>query len=247
MRNSVVACVALASLIGTSAFAADMAVKAPMAPAAPVYTWTGCYLGVNGGLKWFNTHSVLNAQSPVPGELLSPDIDGSGGVLGGTVGCNYQFDSHWVAGVEGDFDAAFNVNGNHNLAPPLNTSYVNSFKETWVATIRGRLGFLVTNQWLWYVTGGGAFARAQESEYSAIFPGAFQATNATSSTLSGWTVGGGTEFMIIPRWTAKAEFLYVDLGTHTFLNPGFLLANAAPVDTRVRDYILRFGVNYKFF
>ena len=204
---------------------------------------TGCYVGINGGGNWGKSSSTLNGASLSPGQVLSTDVNLSGGLIGGTLGCNYQVDPQLVIGLEGDWDWT-NKKGTELLIAPLNPAYSNEVKETSIGTIRARLGWLVTNPWMLYVTGGGAWAKVTQTEYLTANPAT--ATNSTTSTVWGWTVGVGTEYMFAPHWSVKGEYLYVDLGTHTFLNPGAPLANAAPVDTRLRDHILRVGLNYKF-
>jgi outer membrane immunogenic protein len=248
MRSKIVSLLAVAFSLGFAqvASAADMPVKArPMTPPPVVYNWTGCYIGANAGGNWGRSSSVENGASPTPSVSLSDDVRLSGGLVGGTLGCNYQPDPRWVIGIELDADWT-SKKGSQPLGTAFSPGYINEVKEDWIGTARGRLGYLVTNPWMVYVTGGGAWARVKQTEYLASNPSLTGATNSTTATVWGWTVGVGTEYMLDPNWSVKGEFLYVDLGTHSFLNPGFALANAAPVDTRVRDYIARIGVNYKF-
>jgi outer membrane immunogenic protein len=245
MNKLLIASVALAAAsLGGPALAADMPLKAP--PPVVVYNWTGCYLGLYIGddTGRFNTTTTAAAPVGFTGLPLTNDTHMSGFLGGGTAGCNYQA-YNWVFGIEFD-GGPTNKDGQDFLLPPFNPNYVNQIHESWLGTARARLGYAVTDKWLWYVTGGGAWARVKETEWNSGNPVAFQATNSTTQNVWGWTVGVGTEYALGYGWSIKSEFLYIDLGTHTFLNPGFVLANAAPVDTRIKDYVFKFGMNYKF-
>jgi outer membrane immunogenic protein len=137
-----------------------------------------------------------------------------------------------------------------------------------LATVRGRAGFLVNNA-LWYATGGAAWATVKDTyQFSGsanpiIFPGVLQPGpflpgGADFSTRrSGWTLGGGVEARLWGDWSAKLEYLYVDLGSVTeafpiAINPIFGPAfstggvTSATTTTYVRDNIVRVGLNYKF-
>jgi outer membrane immunogenic protein len=109
----------------------------------------------------------------------------------------------------------------------------------------------LTNFWwfgdktLLYVTGGGAWAKIDASEWFTPTP---QTTgHQESNTRSGWTVGGGIEYALGYGWSVKSEFLYADFGTFTtFTSPPFGVAGIQPRDVKVKDYVWRAGMNYKF-
>lgn len=211
------------SAIAGAASAADLArpVPAPYytkAPAfAPPYSWTGFYLGINGGGA-FGSSSWDSTGSR----------DISGGLVGGTLGYNYQF-GHAVVGVEGDIDWA-DINGTTSNACPggCKTS------DTWLSTVRGRLGY-AADRFMPYVTGGAAFG-----DIRAQAPGLGQ----VGADRTGWTLGGGLEAALTTNWTAKVEYLYVDLGSFNCgLNCG---AGLTTDNVSFHTNILRAGVNYKF-
>lgn len=211
------------SAIAGAASAADLArpVPAPYytkAPAfAPPYSWTGFYLGINGGGA-FGSSSWDSTGSR----------DISGGLVGGTLGYNYQF-GQAVVGVEGDIDWA-DINGTTSNACPggCKTS------DTWLSTVRGRLGY-AADRFMPYVTGGAAFG-----DIRAQAPGLGQ----VGADRSGWTLGGGLEAALTTNWTAKVEYLYVDLGSFNCgLNCG---AGLTTDNVSFHTNILRAGVNYKF-
>jgi len=150
-----------------------------------------------------------------------------GGLVGGTVGYNYQYDRA-VFGVEGDIDWA-NINGGTTTAGcPLGCQT----KDTWLSTVRGRLGY-AAGRFMPFVTGGGAFGDIRAST---------PALAGGNTTNAGWTVGAGIEFALVGNWTAKAEYLYVDLGK---LSCG--AGCGAPVDNvSFTANIVRGGINYRF-
>jgi outer membrane immunogenic protein len=215
------ALVGLAALTGTAA-AADLPPR--MAPApyykAPaevqVYNWTGFYIGINGGggfgrSQWDSTGS----------------FNTSGGLVGGTVGYNYQI-GQAVIGVEGDIDWA-DINGTTNTACPFGCKTT----DNWLSTVRGRLGY-AADRFMPFITGGAAFG-----DIRASTPGFAGASN----TEAGWTVGAGLEFAIAGNWTAKAEYLYVNLGK---FNCGISCGALATDNVSFTTNIVRAGVNYRF-
>jgi outer membrane immunogenic protein len=215
---------ALAFVAGSlSTQAADLGrpiYKAPMS-AVGYYNWTGFYLGINGGYEW-----GTSSWSGLPGTSFKP----SGGLVGGTLGYNVQMDSI-VVGIEGDFDWS-GLSGNVACVPGLATCETSS---NWLATVRGRLGYSF-DRWMPYITGGGAFGDVKATATAPAFGTAF----SSSSTQAGWTVGGGVEFAMMSNWTAKIEYLHVDLGSFD--------TGPAPIVNTVnyRQDIVRAGLNYRF-
>jgi len=254
MRNLLIGSVALAAAsVGGPALAADMPVKAP--PPVVVYNWTGCYLGVYIGDDWGRFNSNLNpvaATAKIPaGTPITNDTHMTGFLGGGTVGCNYQV-YNWVWGIEFD-GGPTNKDGQDFLLPPFSPGFVNQIHESWLVTARARLGYTVTDKWLWYVTGGGAWARVKETEWlqnapsagAGVGPTCLFCTNTSTSSIWGWTIGVGTEYALGYGWSIKSEFLYVDLGTHQFLTPNPTTTTIS-ADTKIKDYVFKFGMNYKF-
>ena len=214
----------------TSALAADMALKAPPVPTST--SWAGCYVGVEGGGDWGQTHSVA-AAGPNTGAEHQPPLDINGGLAGGTVGCNYQTGS-WVYGAEGDFSWA-DPRGSSITPPPFNTAVTIIDKEQWLGTVRGRIGYAWSN-WLVYATGGAAWAQLNLQETDFAF------SETEDRVLWGGTVGAGVEWMFAPRWSAKAEYLYVG-----FQPTQYFGVTCCTLENRHLDNnIFRVGVNYHF-
>jgi outer membrane immunogenic protein len=221
MRRILLASAGVLAMVGVigSAHAADlprqMAVKAPVY-AAPYYNWTGLYVGINGGGAWGNSRWDSTGS-----------FNTSGGMVGGTLGYNWQFGT-WVVGLEGDIDWA-NIKGNTNVFCGGGCSSEN----TWLGTARGRLGYAF-DRWMPYVTGGAAFG-----DVTTTNPGFTGATN----TQVGWTAGAGVEFAIAGNWTAKVEYLHYDLGS---FNCGVSCNGFASDNVKFSADAVRGGINFRF-
>jgi outer membrane immunogenic protein len=208
----------VALLLGSSADAADLARKAPapMVAPAPVYSWTGCYVGGHVGWGWgrnnytesstTNFFNSLGSFTRSASSAASAGVDTSGGLFGGQLGCNYQFAPTWVFGVQGDFAGTdFNGTGNDPLFPFTNSTV--HLKTDWLASITARLGVTAfNNQALFYVKGGAAWDHNKWDVHNAA---AFFSPATFSGTSTGWTIGGGAEWTLwSPNWTAFVEYNY---------------------------------------
>ena len=221
MKRSLAAGLGLLALAAAiPAQAADLPRGMPYrAPAAyaPMYNWTGFYLGIQGGGAWGDSDWNGLAVSNSP----------SGGMIGGTVGYNWQgIGSPWVFGLEGDI-AWTNIKDTVTCG-----AFACETKNNWFGTARGRVGY-AWDRWLPYVTGGVAFGDIDANRSG--FAGA-------SDTNAGWTIGAGIEGVIAGNWTAKLEYLYADIGDTTC--SAAACGTATNVDLGMS--ILRAGVNYRF-
>jgi len=228
MKKLIAATAAVAAFaFAGAANAADLPTKAPRAPiVAPAYSWTGFYIGVAGGWGWGRTnHTDL---TPVPFDRGPWDIDG--GIVGGTIGYNWQM-NQWVLGLEGDGSWAHIHRDFQGVA--CNTGLCFTDIRA-LGTIRARGGFAVNN-WLFYVTGGAAIADVQAGIY-----GCTPTSCIDDKTRWGWTAGGGVEWGFAPQWSAKIEYLYVDLGNEANYSTGF------DNKVRVSTNIVRGGINFHF-
>jgi outer membrane immunogenic protein len=206
-----------------AAQAADVPIKAPYYKGAPrsvvsYYNWTGFYAGVNAGYG-FGTATA----SALPGVDIKP----KGFLAGGTLGYNWQSGAI-VYGIEADLDWS-NVKGDAVCGVAVTCQVSNP----WLATFRGRVGYAM-DRWLPYITAGGAYGKVKATETVAGVD-----TSASSSKL-GWAFGAGLEYAFMGNWTAKLEYLHVDLGSFD--------AGPAPVVNNIsfKENIVRAGLNYKF-
>jgi outer membrane immunogenic protein len=184
----------------------------------PGYNWTGFYIGVNGGGAWgdsaWNGFAVGNSPS--------------GGMIGGTIGYNWQAaGSPWVFGLEGDIDAT-----NIDDSTVCVAGFACQTRNSWFGTVRGRVGY-AWDRFMPYATGGIAFGDIEANRTGFV---------GASDANAGWTVGVGVEGNIVRNWTAKVEYLYADIGDITC--SAVACGTATNVDLQLN--ILRAGVNYRF-
>lgn len=258
-----------------SAIAADIPVKA-----APVssYTWTGWYAGLNAGYGWSDTRSSFAGDGSASTIVLNTAFDTlphtqalnpSGFVGGGQVGYNWQFGKNWIAGFEADLqysdvkaDSFFDLaNGGVNYGVSSRQGL------EWFGTVRGRLGFLLTERLAVYGTGGLAYGGTKSSasiDNTSILthiinvgpttvltcPAFATCIAGTESRVSaGWTAGSGIEYAPWNNVTFKVEYLHIDLGDQTVLLTARAPATGDGYATAKFDNaydIVRAGVNWKF-
>jgi outer membrane immunogenic protein len=218
MKKLLIATATLAA-VGTSAFAADMPVKAPIYKAPPpVYTWTGCYIGGNVGGAWaksdwtYRNINPYDAAGPA-GPILATDNSFSmSGVIGGVQGgCNYEFSNNVVVGIEGTWSGTHLDQTEPNVVQFPGTSETVQTTINSMYTIAGRLGYAFAPAWLGYVKGGYASAKIQTNGTEIPFPG----FNWTSSNWNdGFVVGAGLEYKLMQNVVVGAEYDYIGLSTH---------------------------------
>jgi outer membrane immunogenic protein len=222
MRRVLLTTISLLACAASAAVAADLPRQMPArAPAyMPVgYNWTGFYLGINGGYGWGRSNwSGYGTRS-----------DPSGGMVGGTIGYNWQgMGSPWVFGLEGDIDWTNLKSSFTNVACPLGCET----KNNWIGTVRGRVGY-AWDRVMPYVTGGLAVGdiEANRTGFAGV-----------RDTKVGWSAGGGIEAALGGNWTGKVEYLRVDLGR---INCG---PSACFTASRVGFHAdeVRAGLNYRF-
>ena len=261
MKKIALAAAAVSILMTGVASAADMApryTKAPPPAPIAIYNWTGFYIGGNVGYGWGQEGVGLGPTNNPPSlaffagtfptfipNLVNPNPRGVIG--GGQVGYNWQ-SSRFVFGLEGDLQGA-DVKGTINtsvLPGPIQSS--TSQKLEWFGTGRARAGITATDTLLLYVTGGVAFGSVNHFFSAFNNAGSFNTTN-TTNTYAGWTAGAGFEWGFAPNWSVKAEYLYIDLGRHTFSTVGSgTTPVGASIDSTFQDkfQIARIGLNYRW-
>ena len=225
-------------------------------------TWTGFYVGAHAGYAWQRDNVAVTSQNPaVFGE--QPFIVGlpSDGAVGGAqVGVNWQFAPHWVTGIEADFSRSKSSGDARNnsiftdTGAPLPGAYHDVHQHMqWFATVRGRLGYLVSNNLLLFGTGGFAYGRADESalhDYTGTGASFSTFTGASRSTMVGWTAGGGAELQLGGNWSAKIDYLYFDLGDDTITQRRVLVLANDPQTLfstfHQHGNLVRVGINYTF-
>jgi outer membrane immunogenic protein len=244
MKKLLLVGTALLTLVSGSAMAADLGRPAPAPvytkapPPAPLFTWTGFYIGGNIGAAW----AQHNWNDNFFGLNFNNGTSNAVFIGGGQVGGNYQI-NNFVIGVEGTFDwAANNNNNNIGVIVPAGILGIGGHtlqvtaNDKWIATVAARLG-VAYDRVLFYAKGGGAWVGANSLTITDVNTGA-SITGSTNNTLSGFLVGGGIEWAFTNNWTVKAEYDYIGLGNRTFTVPV-----GAPFPVLVGDTFTTSGTN----
>lgn len=210
----------LALAMAAPSSAADLPRKAPAYYVAP-YSWTGLYVGINGGYGWATSDwaSAVTSGSPKP----------KGALAGGTLGYNLQT-GVWVWGLEADL--AYSWMKDTAVGTGVCGGVGCETRNTYLATGRGRIGY-AWDRWLPYITGGAAYGGIKLTPNTGV---------SETKNRFGWTAGAGFEYAFTGPWSAKLEYLYVDLGKAS------CSAGTCGIDTDVKfkANIVRAGLNYRF-
>ncbi len=201
------------------------------------YNWTGPYIGGSVGALWGTER--WRFVDP-PNSVLTPDF--AGYIVGGQLGYNVQL-GRLVVGVEGDYGATEARGG---IACPNAAFFTCQADVHQLASLTGRLGVTLGRALLY---GKGGWAAGEVSASTKLNPAQtfdfFFSGVETTKWLTGWTVGGGMEFALSDRWSAKAEYMHYDLGTGRFQVSDGTAVGFGPefVDAHVREDVVRVGVN----
>jgi outer membrane immunogenic protein len=223
--------------VAASASAADLPRKAPPPPPpppAPVYNWNGFYIGVMGGGGFSDRLGVSVAGF----DFGTSSNDLRGGFVGGTVGYNYQpVGSPILLGIE--VDAAWaNIRASRSAAA-LGVVATVEDKIDAIGSVTGRVGY-VWGPGLLYAKGGYAWA---DNRVTASLTAPRLALSASESHFhSGFTVGGGLEYLFAPSWSGKIEYMFADYGSATF--GGGLVPGGFGLSATV--HTIKGGINYHF-
>lgn len=254
---------------GTSAMAADLPVKA-VAVAAPVYNWTGFYVGGHVGGAWTRNDATRVLSGDFSSVAPTTGSTGGSAVLGGfQEGFNWQFARSWVFGIEADWSFT-DASGDFSQAwtGPLggtipNTLTSMSTRLEWLGSARNRLGYLIMPNLMAYGTGGVAWGRISYAGSDAL-NGAFSFASSVqfAHTSVGWVAGGGLEWMLGNNWLLRGEYLHyqldstqnvsttapVSVGSGVFCVPG-PCPTQAPVSyswANMNIDVVRTALSYKF-
>jgi outer membrane immunogenic protein len=216
MKRILLAIVAVTALTSVSALAADLPARMPVKAALVnvPYNWTGTYIGLNLGGAFGSFKGSSSNLTDVTG--------------GGQIGYNWQASgSPWVFGLEADFSGSGQSRTERVLTASANESL------PYFGTVRGRLGYAFDRAMV-HATGGLAY---QNFRVEAMSPGFAASSNSTNV---GYAIGGGSEWALWDRWTAKIEYVYLNTDNTGATTP---VANFAG---RVANNVVRSGLNYHF-
>jgi outer membrane immunogenic protein len=240
---------AFAAILAGPAVAADLPLKEP-APFATRFNWTSCYLGghLGGGFAHKDItdpvqlvqDSFLGAGSTTGITTVSPAP--SGVVIGGQIGCDYQFASSWVVGIEGAASAS-TMKNTRSVGLPLgspDTAFVKASTD-FLPSLTARLGYAIDNVLL-YGKGGVALA-GDKYDVTGSFLGAPFAFEGLDNRV-GWTVGGGVDWAFSRHWSANLEYDYYQFGHGGVLMSDPINAFAAIVDVKQNVQVVKAGLNF---
>jgi outer membrane immunogenic protein len=252
----ILSAVMLTAALTAPGWAADLGARTyTKAPAlAPVTNWSGLYVGGNLGYGWGSGNTDVSFPAEFDFNNTTLGARSSGVIGGAQLGYNWQIGSV-VTGLEADIQGS-GIKGSARANPTLvgtanpdpSSVLSSEHKLSWFGTVRGRVGVTVTPELLLYGTGGLAYGHVDASaNYFQTVD--FQAPASVSKTKVGWTAGAGAEWMFAQNWSAKLEYLYLDLGSDSAIG-----SFAPPVPPQVqvgytwhtRENIARVGVNYHF-
>lgn len=237
MKTYLLVTVGVLALLGAApASAADMAVKAaPLPVMAPIYNWTGFYIGGNGG--WGQSHNCWDFVTP-GGVVADGCRDRSGGVIGGQLGYRWQA-GQFVFGLEGQGDWADLSSSRASL---INPAFSTRTKTDGIGLFTGQIGY-AWNAALLYVKGGAAVTGNKFD----IFNAAGVSVASASATRWGGAVGVGFEYGFTPNWSAGIEYDHLFMGnannSFSVVNP--IVAGAANRISQDVD-LLTLRINYRF-
>jgi outer membrane immunogenic protein len=261
----ILSAVILTAALTAPGLAADLGArtytKAPVV--APVSNWSGFYVGGNLGYGWGSANTDIFDRPPAPDFHTTLGARSSGVIGGAQLGYNWQVGS-LVTGLEADIQGS-GIKGstvrssliNHQGLPEDPSNFLSSDQKlSWFGTVRGRLGVTVTPDLLLYGTAGVAYGEVNNSanqHFLAFFDGKFLEFPASArKTKAGWTAGAGGEWMFARNWSAKVEYLHVDLGNVSAVGDEvdhFLtlqIPRKSDYTWKAQEDIVRVGVNYHF-
>ncbi|MGP0089984.1 MAG: outer membrane protein [Xanthobacteraceae bacterium] len=260
-RPLLVAAIFLAAMARASAADMPAYTKAPTA-AAP--DWTGFfYAGASLGARWsdtgWTTTGIGPAFGPPPANAATAAVtsfDSATVRPGGYFGYLRRIAPAWVVGLEGDIawgDSNKTVAGIPGTSTNVGALALDaaSVKEEWDASLRGRLGFLVTPTVLLYGTGGAAWQSLAAGASCAGAPGSASwcstaLSEQSSWTKAGWTAGGGIEAKLWRNWLGRVEYRYADYGTINHVFFAGTPASEVAVTEALKTHSLLFGLAYEF-
>jgi outer membrane immunogenic protein len=250
MRKLLIANLAAAAMtMAGPALAADLTVKAP-APFAERFSWTGCYLGGHVGGGWAQkdiTDPVQLVQDSFlfPGAttgVTTANPSPSGAVIGGQIGCDYEFPSNLVIGVEGSASGS-TMRSSQNAVLPLGNPDIALVQANtdFLASLTGRIGYAFDNVLL-YARGGAALA-GDKFEVSGTFTGLPYDFRGLDNRF-GWVVGGGVDWAFTPHWSVNFEYDYYQFGHGNVMMIDGINGFSGLVDVRQNVQVAKVGFNF---
>lgn len=213
--------------------------------------WSGLHVGLSAGVGGGKTEYPIAIASGGTTVAGTADMNASGRLFGGQIGYDWVFSNRILVGLEADIawtdvEDRLSLGGGATVdGVPLGSAGGDiGTRLDYLGTVRGRLGYVVTDPWLVYLTGGWAYGGVKSS-YSAGIAGGPGVSGSVSKTMSGWAAGVGTEYAITPDFSFRAEYLHVDLGSADLASLAIGGITAGMKVEPTYD-IVRAGFNYRF-
>jgi outer membrane immunogenic protein len=243
---------ALAVSLTGPAFAADLPMKSEV-PVVPRFSWTGCYLGghVGGGR---GSKDMTDPVFLVEENLIGPgtttgittvNTTPTGAVIGGEIGCDYQFSSHVVIGIEGTASGT-TMKGSqivslHDSPPDVALVQANN---DFLASVTGRIGYAFDTVLL-YGRGGFAVAGDKYNVSGGTVAGSGVAFNFQGlDNRYGWIAGGGVDWAFTPHWSMNVEYDYYHFGSGNILMTDGISGSTGVVDVKQTVQVIKVGFNF---
>jgi outer membrane immunogenic protein len=236
MLNRLLLASACAVALSGSVLAADLPLQAPP-PSAPVFSWTGVYIGGQIGYGWGEDSGNVSLQGPLgalafPATSTSTSTQTQGVIGGGHIGYNWQI-NQFVLGLEGQVDG---TSLSKSTEPVPSLVYNVTTAAPLQGSFLGRIGY-VFDRTLVYATGGGVYTWIR-NDYAIRGLGASFSTSRT-----GWTVGGGIDYAVDNNWSIRVEYRYTNLG---YSNDGTIVFPDVFQSHHWTENQVQVGFNYKF-
>jgi outer membrane immunogenic protein len=240
----------LAVTLAGPAIAADLPMKSEVPYVPPRFTWTSCYVGAHLGGGFARKDmtdpvqlvqdSFLGAGSTVGTTTTSTSPTGV--VIGGQIGCDYQFASNLLIGIEGAASGS-TMRGSTNVVLPLGSPDLALVQANtdFLASVTGRVGYAFDNVLL-YAKGGAALA-GDKYNVSGTFTGLpynFQGLD----NRYGWIAGGGVDWAFARHWSVNVEYDYYSFGHGGILMSDSINGFAGVVDVKQTVQVVKVGVNF---
>jgi opacity protein-like surface antigen len=228
------------NMLGGAAWAADLPLKAPVAPA--YYDWTGFYLGGNLGAN-NRTTSFSDTLRPTPSSFSSSSP--ASFIGGGQLGINYEFRSGLVVGAEAVFDWLPNSSTTFTASNLRASTATGTINNRWITTATGKVGF-AWERLLAYGKAGGAWVGGTNNSFNAA---ATPVGVSIGSSSVGWTAGAGLEWAFAGNWSARVEYDFIGLQEQNFTVSRTPATRFAGDTINVNDRTIQMitaSLNYKF-
>jgi opacity protein-like surface antigen len=241
---------ALAAGLATPVLAADLPMKTEV-PVVPVFSWTGCYLGghVGGGRATKDmtdpvqlVQDTLNGPGTTTG-VTTVTTSPTGAVIGGEIGCDYQFTGNAVIGIEGTASGTTMKASSLVGLPFTGQAALVQANNDFLASVTGRIGYAFNNV-LVYARGGVAVAGDKYDVSGGDFNGGGPFHFQGADNRYGWVAGGGVDWAFTRHWSMNVEYNYYGFGNGNILMTDQFSGATGVVNVKQSVQVIKVGLNF---